>query len=87
MKRIVRTELISLIAPGFFVGVICAFVLALRVVWSGGLGAGASFAIQPVRFVLALVLVVGSLAAGVFLLSRAAAKARPLTGMSTRRVN
>ena len=87
VKRIVRIELISLIAPGFLVGVICAFVLALRVVWSGGLGAGASFAIHPVRFVLALVLVVGSLAAGVFLLSRAAAKARPLTGMSTRRVN
>ncbi len=86
-KGIVRTELLALVGPGVLVGTVCAFVLALRVVWSGGLGVGASFAINPETLIPALVAVVGSLTAGIVILSRGVTKVSALPGMSTRRVS
>jgi hypothetical protein len=83
----VRTELVGLIVPGLIVGVLCAFVLALRVVWSGGLGVGTRFSVNPITFLSALLIVVGSLGAGSALLSRRITKVDALTGMSTRRVS
>ncbi len=84
---IVRTELLALVGPGVLVGIGCAFVLTLRVVWGGGLGVGARFSIDPVTLIPALLIVVGSLSAGIVLLSRKVAKVRALPGMSTRRVS
>jgi hypothetical protein len=84
---IVRSELLALVGPGVLVGIGCAFVLALRVVWSGGLGVGASFSINPLTLIPALLLIMGSLGAGIVLLSRKVTKVGALPGMSTRRVS
>jgi hypothetical protein len=62
-------------------------VLAVRVVWGGGLGVGASFSINPLTLIAALVVVLGSLGAGIVLLSRSVTKFVALPGMSTRRVS
>ena len=86
-KGIVRTELLALVGPGVLVGIGCAFVLAWRVVWSGGLGVGASFSLNPVTLIPALVAIVGSLTAGIVVLSRKVTKVSALPGMSTRRVS
>ncbi len=84
---IVRSELLALVGPGVLVGIACAFVLALRVVWSGGLGVGASFSVNPLTLIPALVLILVSLGAGIVLLSRKVTKVGALPGMSTRRVS
>jgi FtsX-like permease family len=84
---IVRSEFLALVGPGVIVGIGCAFVLALRVVWSGGLGVGASFSVNPLTLIPALVLILGSLGAGIVLLSRKVTKVGALPGMSTRRVS
>jgi hypothetical protein len=86
-KGVVRSELVALVAPGVLVGIACACVLALRVAWSGGLGASANFAVDPLTLIPALVVIVGSLGAGIVLLSRKVAKVGGLPGMSTRRVS
>jgi hypothetical protein len=86
-KGVVRAELFALVGPGVLVGTVCAFVLALRVVWSGGLGAGAKFAIDPLTLIPALVMVIGSLGAGVVLLGRKVTRMSALPGISTRRVS
>jgi FtsX-like permease family len=86
-KGVVRAELLALIGPGVLVGTVCAFVLALRVVWSGGLGAGARFAIDPLTLIPALVMIIGSLGAGIVLLGRRVTRMSALQGMSTRRVS
>jgi hypothetical protein len=86
-KGVVRGELMALVAPGALIGIACAFVLAWRVVWSGGLGASASFSVDPLTLIPALLVLAGSLGAGIVLLSRKAAKVGALPGMSTRRVS
>ena len=86
-RGIVRSELIGLIVPGVLVGLLCAFVLTFRVVWSGGLGPGANFGVDPATFLSAVAMLGGSLVLGVVLLSRNVTKIGPVRGLSTRRVS